>query len=266
VPVWETDTTILYQRSINLWLGNIFHMYKFVLITSYLCLSLVLPYNTETKYIYAIEEQIKQEETPITCFKKSESCTERCHVNFMAYENKFEVSNETEIFRHKTHSYEHDMECVSCHDDSEVNTDRHGKLTIVKESCLKCHHVELKEFACKRCHQNIDENPMKYKEENFIHGFTVDSDVDCGLCHVKDPNASLKKEEINCVKCHHTTPELDCVKCHGDDIDRFFNTDPQRKKNLSWTVSFSHSQHPEQDLTCKECHAISHENDLGIVW
>jgi hypothetical protein len=26
-----------------------------------------------------------------------------------------------------------------------------------------------------------------------------------------------------------------------------------------------HSQHPEEDLSCKECHSISHENDAGIV-
>ena len=25
---------------------------------------------------------------------------------------------------------------------------------------------------------------------------------------------TLKDEEINCVKCHHTTPDLDCAKCH----------------------------------------------------
>ncbi len=226
---------------------------------------LVLSFISEDEYIYAIEGQSRLENPPQILLKKPESCTERCHVNYMAYENEFKVSDKTEIFRHKTHSYGQDMECISCHDNSEVNTKGHGKLTIEKENCFKCHHVELKEFECKRCHLDIDENPMKYKEEKFVHGFTVESDVDCGLCHVKDPNASLKAEEINCVKCHHTTPDLDCVKCHKDDIDRFINTDPQRKDNLSWTVSFKHSQHPEQDLSCKECHPISHENDAGIV-
>jgi hypothetical protein len=226
---------------------------------------LVLSLISEDEYIYAIEEHSKQEKAPIAFFEKSESCTDRCHVNFMAYENKFEVSNEKEIFRHKTHSYEQDMECISCHDKSEVNTEAHGKLTIGKENCLKCHHVELKEFECKRCHWDIDENPMKYKEEKFVHGFTVESDVDCGLCHVKDPNASLINEEINCVKCHHTTPELDCVPCHWDDIPQRLNTDSQGMNSLSWTVPFSHSQHPEQDLPCKKCHSISLENDAGIV-
>ena len=198
--------------------------------------------------------------------KKTDSCTERCHVNYMAYENKFKSRKRDEIFKHKTHSFEQGLDCISCHDDSDVNTKGHGKLIIEKENCLKCHHVELKVSKCKRCHNDIDENPMKYKEEKFVHGFTVESDVDCGLCHVKDPNASLKDEEINCVKCHHTTPDLDCVKCHKDDIDKYHKyRSTERKDTLSWTVSFSHSQHLEQDLTCKECHPISHENDAGIV-
>ena len=197
--------------------------------------------------------------------KKADSCTDRCHVNYMAYENKFEVTQRAEIFRHKTHSFEQDLDCISCHDNSEVNTEGHGKLTIKKENCLKCHHVELKESECKRCHHGIDANPMKYKKERFIHGFTVESDVDCGLCHIKDPNASLIDDKINCIKCHHTTPDLDCIKCHKDDIDRYFNVDAKRKDSLSWTVSFMHSQHPEQGLSCKKCHLISHENDAGIV-
>ncbi len=202
---------------------------------------------------------------PKVSIKKADSCTVRCHVNYMAYENKFEVTQRAEVFRHNTHSFEQNLDCTSCHDNSEVNTENHGKLTIKKDNCLKCHHVELKESKCKRCHQDIDENPMKYKEEKFIHGFTVESDVDCGLCHVDDSNASLKNEEINCVKCHHTTPDLDCVNCHKNDLDEYHNTDLERKDSLSWTVSFKHSQHSEQDLSCRECHSISHENDSGII-
>ena len=101
---------------------------------------------------------------------------------------------------------------------------------------------------------------MKYNEEKFIHGFTVESDVDCGLCHVKDANASLTNEEINCIKCHHTTPDLDCAKCHENDLDKYHDTVPEKVDSLSWSVSFKHSQHPEQDLSCKECHSISNED------
>ncbi|MFV1974940.1 MAG: cytochrome c3 family protein [Candidatus Scalindua sp.] len=210
--------------------------------------------------IYAFEEVTKLE-----ILNNTESCTARCHVNYTAYENKIKSLKRDEIFRHKTHSFEQDLNCTSCHDNSEVNTERHGKLIIEQENCLKCHHVELKESECKRCHFDIDENPMKYKEEKFLHGFTVESDVDCGQCHVKDSNASLKDEEFNCVKCHHTTPDLNCIKCHENDINQSFDADLQRGKSLSWTVSFNHSQHPEQGLSCKECHEISNGNNAGVV-
>ncbi|MBC8551356.1 MAG: hypothetical protein H8D23_17050 [Candidatus Brocadiales bacterium] len=196
--------------------------------------------------------------------KKVDSCTVRCHVNYMAYENKYDAIGKVEVFRHSSHSFEQDLDCTSCHDNSEVNTEGHGKLTIKKENCLECHHVDLKESECKRCHLEIDENSMKYKESEFVHGFTVESDVDCGLCHVKDSNASLKNEEINCVKCHHTTPDLDCVKCHENDLGRYHDAVSEKADSLSWSISFQHSQHPEQELACKECHSISHELESGI--
>ncbi len=242
-------------------------MYKFVIVASLFVALLLLSFSPEGSSVYAKEilSKTARIQGSKMSTKKVDSCTVRCHVNYMAYENKFEATQRSEIFRHKTHSFEQDLDCTSCHDNSEVNTEGHGKLTIKKENCLKCHHVELKESECKRCHLDIDENPMKYKESEFIHGFTVESNVDCELCHVKDSNASLKDEEINCVKCHHTTPDLDCVKCHENDLDKYHNTDSESRGSLSWTVAFRHIQHPEQSVSCKECHSTSHKNDAGIV-
>ena len=238
-------------------------MSKIILYISLVGTIISLSFFLEDSIVFAKETLSNTEH--IQEIKKVDSCTVRCHVNYMAYENEFEVTQRAEVFRHKTHSFEQNLSCTFCHDNSEVNTEGHGKLTIKRENCLKCHHVELKESECKRCHHDIDENSMKYKEEKFIHGFTVESDVDCGLCHVKDSNASLKDEEINCVKCHHTTPGLDCAKCHEDDLDKYHDTVPEKVDRLSWSVSFRHSQHPENNLSCKDCHSINHENDVGMV-
>lgn len=199
-----------------------------------------------------------------TIKKNIDSCTERCHVNYMAYKNEFDSSEGKEVFKHETHSLEQDLDCVSCHDDKEVNTKGHGELTINWKDCLKCHHVEVEDPTCKRCHSKIDAKPMKYKKEKFLHGFTIDDGVDCDLCHIKDPQASMK-DKINCVKCHHTTPDPDCVKCHKEDMDKVFNKGPQQKDTLSWSVAFNHSQHPEQELSCERCHEITYENDAGIT-
>ena len=67
------------------------------------------------------------------------------------------------------------------------------------------------------------------------------------------------------VTAHRPGSSEFCTRCHEDDIDRKFNADPQRNDSLSWTVSFRHSQHPEQDFSCKECHSVSYESDAGIV-
>lgn len=240
-------------------------MYKIIALCI-LFLLLLLQCLSANKFVHAFEESSKYKYA--SEYEKSinniNSCTERCHVNYMAYENEFGSPESVELFRHETHSFGQDLDCSACHQEIEVNTEGHGKLTIDQKNCLQCHHIELEDLECKRCHTDIDANPMKYNDERFVHGFGVESDVDCGLCHVKDNNVSLKNE-INCVQCHHTTPFLDCLQCHKEDIDQSFYTDPQRKNTLSWTISFNHSQHPEQDLSCEKCHTITGKNKAGIL-
>jgi hypothetical protein len=164
---------------------------------------LPMPAFPASKPAYALDKSNKSKHiSESATLKNIDSCTERCHVNYMAYENDYELPKGVKIFRHKTHSMKQNLDCSACHKEIEVNTEGHGKLTIEQKDCLKCHHI---------------------------------------------------------------TPDLDCIKCHENDINRSFNTDPQRGESLSWTIFFDHSQHPEQNLSCKECHLISRENDVGIV-
>ncbi len=129
---------------------------------------------------------------------------------------------------------------------------------------------------CARCHEGDDDRHFNADTQrkdslswtvSFRHSQHSEQDLSCKECHLvsRENDTGIVEYNLNCSKCHHTTPELDCVKCHKDDLDRFINTDPQRRDSLSWTVSFRHSQHPVKDLACKECHSISHENDDGIV-
>ncbi len=60
------------------------------------------------------------------------------------------------------------------------------------------------------------------------------------------------------------SPEF-CARCHADDVERNFNADPERRDSLSWTVSFTHTQHQDDNMSCKDCHSISHESDAGMV-
>ena len=56
-----------------------------------------------------------------------------------------------------------------------------------------------------------------------------------------------------------------CARCHEDDVERDFVADSERRDSLSWKVSFSHTQHKDNNLTCKDCHSISQESDAGMV-
>ncbi|MDR4506296.1 MAG: hypothetical protein MRK01_16110 [Candidatus Scalindua sp.] len=232
-----------------------------------LSLSIFLFVSLEEKWVYAIESQWEAPYVTVASGSavNHDTCTERCHVDFMNYEVEFEYGDKREIFRHGRHLLGQEIDCISCHEESMINTDDdHGKLLINQEDCLSCHHVESEELECKTCHLNIDANPMKYNRERFVHGFTVYDGVDCGLCHRQDPTASLKKE-INCIKCHHTTPDLDCIKCHKEELKKSFTTDSLRAKELVWSVAFDHSAHPEQKIRCEACHVITEKNYTGIL-
>ncbi len=227
--------------------------------------SVIFQASFAQKPVSATEGQGSQKHSPETSapLDSNDTCTDRCHVGFMAYDAELEYADKCEVFRHGRHLKDRELHCISCHDDVVVNNGEHGKLLINQEDCLTCHHVESEELECKRCHMDIDTVPMKFNNERFLHGFTVDDDVDCGLCHQKDPTASLVRD-IDCIKCHHTTPDLDCIKCHNDDLENLFTADLLRQKNLLWSVGFDHSAHPEQEIQCNKCHVMTTENDTGV--
>lgn len=195
-------------------------------------------------------------------------CTDRCHVNSLSYRNDFEG----EVFQHATHSTAQGLgrkvnttglHCADCHEDGEVNKKGHGRLTIGKEDCLSCHHVDNRGTSCARCHKDIDAKPMEYKGEPFVHGFGADSDINCGGCHLVDPRSSMK-EVINCDKCHHTRPRIDCRGCHEESLTKVYYPRPAQMNCLAWTTGFLHAQHPEAELSCQECHPSREDRARGL--
>ncbi|MFN3466253.1 MAG: hypothetical protein ACK4WF_00955, partial [Candidatus Brocadiales bacterium] len=198
------------------------------------------------------------------------SCTDRCHVNSLSYRNDFEG----EVFQHVTHTPAQAMNrsgsgqgwglhCVDCHEDKEVHREGHGRLTIDKEACLGCHHVDNKNESCSRCHKNIDARPMDYNGRPFVHGFTADSDFNCKECHLADPRSSMR-EGINCQKCHHTRPRMACLGCHEEALKEVYYPRPAEMNHLGWTTGFLHSQHPDTRLSCQECHPPREDRAKGV--
>ena len=189
------------------------------------------------------------------------SCTDRCHVNSLSYRNDFKG----EVFQHATHppTQGWGLHCVDCHEDKEVNREGHGRLTIGKEDCLSCHHVDKRNMSCARCHKNMDAKPMEYNKKPFVHGFTADSDVNCKECHLADSQSSMR-EGINCQKCHHTRPRMACLGCHEESLTKVYYPRPVAMNHLGWTTGFLHSQHPEARLSCQECHPPREDRAKGV--
>ncbi len=210
-------------------------------------------------------------------------CTERCHVNSVSYRNDFNG----EVFQHATHSAEKGfkwsfldgsnsggsnplnqtsverLHCVDCHKDVEVNKEGHGRLVIDKEDCLRCHHVDNRYVSCGRCHREIDIKSMEYGNQPFVHGFRVDSDIDCRQCHLPDAGSSIR-EGVNCEGCHHTRPNIGCQGCHEEALRRAYYPKVAEMNRLGWTAGFLHSQHPPAILSCQECHPPRGDRSKGV--
>ena len=146
------------------------------------------------------------------------SCTDRCHVNHMAYRTQFQ----DEVFWHKTHSPDNGLECHQCHNGDPVEQKTHGNLIIQKQDCWNCHHKEAPvilnlsltkgekgrifgENNCLKCHADV---------KNYINGNVQNRDtivpdwmsraVSCTECHKREPpEASFKPVRERCTECHN---------------------------------------------------------------
>lgn len=147
------------------------------------------------------------------------SCIDRCHVNYLAYYSTYE----REIFRHKSHSSQQELECNRCHNSDAVHTNTHGGLTIQKKDCWACHHNKENKTATRS---------FPINQEIAVHK------VDCLPCHTEVQDY-LKGEiqslgikipdwmsaSVSCTDCHK--PESDglsfkavrnhCIACHNND-------------------------------------------------
>ncbi|MCP5005188.1 MAG: hypothetical protein GY941_14820, partial [Planctomycetes bacterium] len=105
--------------------------------------SVIFQASFAQKPVSATEGQGSQKHSPETSapLDSNDTCTDRCHVGFMAYDAELEYADKCEVFRHGRHLKDRELHCISCHDDVVVNNGEHGKLLINQEDCLTCHHV-----------------------------------------------------------------------------------------------------------------------------
>lgn len=144
----------------------------------------------------------------------SGSCTDRCHVNYLAYYTVYQG----EIFGHESHSPHQGLECHQCHNNDAVHTKTHGELTIQKKDCWVCHHKSEQEIAsgsfsknqemsleCFHCHAEVQDyrkgeiQGMEIKTPDWMSAA-----VSCTDCHKPEPDGlSFKAVRNHCIACHN---------------------------------------------------------------
>ncbi|GIK11315.1 MAG: hypothetical protein DYG83_08370 [Candidatus Brocadia sp. AMX2] len=158
------------------------------------------------------------------------SCIDRCHVNYLAYENPYQKR----VFRHKIHSPGKGFECGLCHTNDAVGSKTHGKLIVQNKDCLTCHHRDKAAEDCWHCHEGIKE----YMEGNIERFNTkvpdlMARDVSCTGCHELAPDgASFKPVRECCIECHDSSDSYgkiydiwkkilhdECKQCEEKEMD-----------------------------------------------
>lgn len=128
------------------------------------------------------------------------SCVDRCHVNYATYQTMYGA----EFFRHRVHSPKQGMECNLCHENYIADTKPHGNLIIQNKDCVTCHHKEVRNAECLKCHAGI---------KDYMDGCIQDmltnvpdwmsKDVSCNDCHKLELDGSaFKPVRESCIECH----------------------------------------------------------------
>ncbi|MCF6154259.1 MAG: hypothetical protein E3K36_03185 [Candidatus Brocadia sp.] len=128
------------------------------------------------------------------------SCVDRCHVNYVTYQTMYGA----EFFRHRVHSPKQGMDCNLCHENYVADTKPHGNLIIQNKDCVTCHHKEVRNAECLKCHAGI-----KDYMDGCIQDMITDvpdwmsKNVSCNDCHKLELDGSaFKPVRGSCVECH----------------------------------------------------------------
>lgn len=148
------------------------------------------------------------------------SCTDRCHVNYMAYHTAYQGK----VFQHKTHSPNQGLECSQCHNNDAVHTKTHGDLIIQNSDCWACHH--------KRDTKAIS-NPLYAQDKEHVSDFSINRPL-------------IKKNSEEYREDKGFSGKIDCLRCHAD-VNDYINGDIQ-------IIGIKIPDWMSQAVSCTDCH------------
>lgn len=110
--------------------------------------------------------------------------------------------------------------------------------------------------ACLSCHTDIEGRTATFAGQTFRHGSHLGrAQLACADCHrthaEKAPHEIVRFGPDGCQSCHHRDARAvtasACASCHGDVM----------RKAASGPGRFSHREHDDAGLECRECHSLA---------
>jgi nitrate/TMAO reductase-like tetraheme cytochrome c subunit len=155
----------------------------------------------------------------------------RCHLGV----ERSEVPFAGATFDHEAHVLRGGLACSQCHTDLD---DHGGTRVTAPSSCNACHHREIAEMNCARCHVGpggIPAATLELPTGDFPHEVHGSAGLTCSTCHQAPV---MSAEDLDCATCHefHHQPAATCVSCH--------RAGAQAKHD----ISFAHT------VACTQCH------------
>lgn len=145
---------------------------------------------------------LPKEKTCLECHDKSEDKCGQCHTNPKKPESWSHKKITSVIFSHKNHLERTDGSCDVCHKEvRNADTTHQTDTPRMLEICMSCHRQDFRAIDCKKCHEDLLENPIR-PTRLFSHD----------AMFMKRHGEMAKGDERVCSHCHRDTF---CADCHS---------------------------------------------------
>ena len=176
---------------------------------------------------------------------------------------------------HKVHMALENVDCSTCHKDTDISIRSSDIILPSKEVCSSCHDVESPE-KCSQCHLTTGRAGFRgfitpEPELNFNHKYhTVTRGLPCFFCHGDIENQDIITEAnmppmTTCFNCHNDKiAPTDCGWCHLNEDNlrpEFHTADWLNKHRVIYNSGKLKAENNcamcHQDNWCQECHTGS---------
>ena len=182
----------------------------------------------------------------IECHDGDQKNCAMCHVDPAKPRTWEPVRTPSVVFPHASHS---DQACSKCHAGIEAKgSTKATARPLSHELCMACHRSEFREIDCRKCHEDLVDNPSRP-----LNVFSHDA------AFMKRHGTLARGDEAVCSHCHR---ENECASCHSrlDVLPPGLRQSEKVERNLVHRGDFvtRHAIESRADpSSCLRCHKTS---------